>query len=123
MFLDVATGTGQILFKLCEKFGKSLGADISQQMVEVSMAKAKEFNQRNGESHQVSVVLKDCLHIHEEIDSNEKFDLVTVGEALHWFQIDDFIKYVHDRLLKSDGIFGVLGYYISACEFLDADES
>jgi ubiquinone/menaquinone biosynthesis C-methylase UbiE len=35
-YLDVATGTGQLLFKLYNRFDKSFGVDLSEQMVKVS---------------------------------------------------------------------------------------
>jgi ubiquinone/menaquinone biosynthesis C-methylase UbiE len=43
-YLDVATGTGQLLFHLYSKFEMSFGVDMSEQMVQVSSAKAREIN-------------------------------------------------------------------------------
>lgn len=40
-YLDVATGTGQLLFRLYDKFQESYGVDLSEQMVQVSSAKAQ----------------------------------------------------------------------------------
>jgi hypothetical protein len=57
------------------------------------------------------------------IGEDQKFELITVGEALHWFQIDEFLKYAKNQLLKEDGVLGVFGYYISRCEFLEGPES
>lgn len=34
-YIDVATGTGQILFELCQHFQSSVGLDISQNMISV----------------------------------------------------------------------------------------
>lgn len=61
--------------------------------------------------------------IHEVVPENQKFDLITVGEALHWFRIDDFLKYVKTQLLQKTGVFAAMGYYISYCEFLEGPES
>lgn len=85
-YLDVATGTGQLLFKLYDKFERAFGVDASEQMTQVSAAKATEINQREGRS--IDVQRKDCLHVHEVVAEDSRFDLVTVGEALHWFPID-----------------------------------
>lgn len=98
-YLDVATGTGQLLFSLYNRFENSFGVDLSEQMVEVSSAKAKEINKRENNDKKISVARKDCLHIHEVVPEDQKFDLITVGEALHWFNIDEFLKYVKVRLL------------------------
>ena len=37
------------------------------------------------------------------------FDLITVAQAIHWFDFDAFYKEVH-RTLKPDGILAVVGY-------------
>lgn len=34
-YLDVATGTGQIIFEICQHFQKSKGIDLSKKMIEV----------------------------------------------------------------------------------------
>jgi ubiquinone/menaquinone biosynthesis C-methylase UbiE len=47
-YLDVATGTGQLLFNLYNKFERSFGVDMSEQMVQVSSAKAREINLKEG---------------------------------------------------------------------------
>jgi methylase of polypeptide subunit release factors len=43
-YLDVATGTGQVLFKLCGEFkGTLIGTDISENMLKAAQTKAYEF--------------------------------------------------------------------------------
>ncbi|MEQ8924749.1 MAG: class I SAM-dependent methyltransferase, partial [Fulvivirga sp.] len=48
--------------------------------------------------------------------NDHQFDLVTVGQALHWFNFDQFFKEVK-RVLKPDGVLFAFGYglnYVNA---------
>jgi ubiquinone/menaquinone biosynthesis C-methylase UbiE len=46
-YLDIATGTGQLLFAFAPHFKESKGIDISNAMVETASLKAKEFMEKN----------------------------------------------------------------------------
>ena len=82
--LDVATGTGQLLFPLAADFkARRIGTDISDKMIKVANEKALEFEKDSG--IKIEIVKKDCLEVPLQ---NTKFDLITVGQALHWFKID-----------------------------------
>jgi ubiquinone/menaquinone biosynthesis C-methylase UbiE len=93
--LDIATGNGQVAHKLSAVFEKVYGIDISQ-------------NQLDNAIQASNLVYK--------LESAEKtsfdkgtFDLITVAQAVHWFDFDLFYKEIY-RILKPDGIFAVLGY-------------
>ena len=53
-FLDIATGTGYVLFSLASNFNRSVGTDISDKMLSVSQEKAKQLQN-------VVVYKKDCM--------------------------------------------------------------
>lgn len=40
-YLDVATGTGQIIFEICNQFHQAEGIDISKKMIEVCLKKTQ----------------------------------------------------------------------------------
>jgi len=46
-----------------------------------------------------------------------KFDLVTIGEALHWFDIDELMGYITNSLLTQQGKFCVLSYNSPIVEY------
>jgi|JI6StandDraft_1071083.scaffolds.fasta_scaffold41847_5 ubiquinone/menaquinone biosynthesis C-methylase UbiE len=106
-FMDVATGTGQVLFPLCEKFsGVVIGTDISSNMLKVASEKAAEVKNRTGLD--IRILKQECL---EPPPDNLKFDLIAVGEAIHWFNVDAFLELTKNRLTET-GKFVCLGYYL-----------
>ena len=92
---DCGTGNGQIAQRLASVFHDVQATDISQQQ------------------------LDNAIHlpnIHYSLQPAEKtdfpdhcFDLITVAQAIHWFDFDAFYAEVH-RTLKPDGILAVIGY-------------
>lgn len=93
--LDVATGNGQVAALLSKYFEKVYATDISEKQLE------------NAEQSDNITYLKSKA---EETDfENNQFDLITVAQAIHWFDFVAFYKEVN-RILKPDGIFAVLGY-------------
>lgn len=87
---DCATGNGQVALELAKQFKRVVATDASAQQienafpddkVEYAVAPAEETNFADG------IV-----------------DLVTVGQALHWFNFKQFFDEV-ERVLKSDGLF------------------
>lgn len=106
-YMDVATGTGQVLFPHCEKFsGTSIGSDISDNMLKVASQRAEEVKARTGLN--IQILKQDCLTPPQE---GLKFDLITVGEAIHWFDVDRFLE-LTSKCLTEDGMFVCLGYYL-----------
>lgn len=95
----MATGTGQVLFRVAPFFKQSLGTDISQTMIDSAKGKA---------DNQVQLIKTDCL---DPLEQFARFNLVTVAEALHWFPVQNFIQHAAKNLLTADGKLVVIGYY------------
>ncbi|RXG11291.1 methyltransferase family protein [Leeuwenhoekiella aestuarii] len=94
---DVATGNGQVAVELSKTFDEVLATDLS----------AKQL----AESPQLKNITYRVQTAEEPFDSNEKFDLITVAQAIHWFNFDSFYKQIKLHL-KSEGIFAVIGYSV-----------
>lgn len=93
--LDVATGNGQVAVKLASYFQTVYATDISE----------KQLSQ--------APKLQNVIYIKAPAEHTAfrtaKFDLITVAQAIHWFDFDAFYKEVY-RILKPEGIFAVFGY-------------
>ncbi|WP_306567306.1 class I SAM-dependent methyltransferase [Flavobacterium lindanitolerans] len=95
MALDVATGNGQIAQKLSEYFQTVYATDISE-------------NQLQHAKQLLNVIYKK-LPAERTDFKDRQFDLITVAQAIHWFDFDQFYAEVY-RILKPNGIFAVVGY-------------
>ena len=93
--LDVATGNGQVAHKLSVYFKKVYATDISQNQLDNAVQRANIIYKKESAE--------------ETTFQNQQFDLITVAQAVHWFDFDSFYKEIY-RILKPDGIFVVLGY-------------
>jgi len=93
--LDLATGNGQIAVKLSTIFQTVHATDISDSQLKNAL-KADNIFYRNERAEQTSF-------------EDNSFDLITVGQAVHWFDFSIFYKEVY-RILKPDGVFAILGY-------------
>jgi ubiquinone/menaquinone biosynthesis C-methylase UbiE len=93
--LDVATGNGQVAVELARYFKQVYGTDISEKQLEKALQKD-------------NIVYKKETAEHTSFGESQ-FDLITVAQAIHWFDFDAFYKEVY-RILKPDGVFAVLGY-------------
>ena len=93
--LDVATGNGQVAGALSEHFKKVFATDISQKQLDNAIKKD-------------NIVYRVSAAENTDFDANT-FDLITVAQAIHWFDFDVFYKEIH-RILKPNGVFAVLGY-------------
>ena len=92
---DCATGNGQVATALARFFDHVEATDLS----ETQIGQAPVFpNVR----YQVSQAEKTPF-------ADAQFDLVTVGQALHWFDATRFYKEV-DRVLKPRGVLAVWTY-------------
>lgn len=92
---DCATGNGQVATALAEHFNHVLATDISQNQL----------------SH--AVQKENITYLLESSDkssfADDTFDLITVAQAIHWFDFDAFYSEVK-RTLKPFGIIAVFGY-------------
>ena len=92
---DCGTGNGQVASKLSEYFEQVYATDISEQQL------------------QQAPVLPNVSYKVERAEhtsfSSHQFDLITVAQAIHWFDFDLFYQEVK-RTLKPSGILAVMGY-------------
>ena len=92
---DCATGNGQVAKELSKFFEDVKATDISE-------------NQLNQAPKLANINYS--VQTAEKVDfPDNSFDLITVAQAIHWFNFDKFYTEVK-RTLKNDGIFVVLGY-------------
>ncbi|WP_316735318.1 class I SAM-dependent methyltransferase [Pedobacter aquatilis] len=94
---DCATGNGQVARELALHFEAVYATDISKKQIEQALK------------------LPNIVYHVESSDKvnaeNDSFDLITVAQAIHWFNFDAFYSEVK-RTLKPDGILAVIGYGI-----------
>ncbi|KAG0334229.1 hypothetical protein BG004_000501 [Podila humilis] len=91
-----SAGTGQVASVLAEKFANVHGIDPSSKMLEAAVQKPNIF-----------------YHVSKAEDlsmlSSGSVDLLTVAQALHWFNHPTFFSEVK-RVLKPSGTFAAIGY-------------
>jgi SAM-dependent methyltransferase len=92
---DCATGSGQAALTLTKYFDRVIGTDISQPLLD------------KAEKHE-KITYKLVPAEKTGLD-DRSVDLVTVAQALHWFDYDTFFPEVK-RVLKPGGIFAAWGY-------------
>ncbi|TGD58118.1 class I SAM-dependent methyltransferase [Flavobacterium humi] len=93
--LDVATGNGQVASRLAGSFQAVYATDISENQLQQAPV--------------ISNVLYQKMPAEHTDFQDRQFDLITVAQAIHWFDFDSFYKEVY-RILKPDGVLAVLGY-------------
>jgi len=91
---DCATGNGQVASVLAQKFKSVYATDISQ----------RQLDQAN---EQPNVVYK--IGSAEASGLSEKVDLITVAQAIHWFDTEAFVKEAK-RLSHTNTILAFWGY-------------
>lgn len=92
---DCATGNGQVATHLADHFERVYATDISQQQIDHAAA-------RHNIVYSVSAA-------ESTLFPDRRFDLVTVGQALHWFDREEFYKEVK-RVGKPGALLAVWGY-------------
>lgn len=93
--LDIATGNGQVATLLSPHFREVCATDISN-------------NQLDNATKRPNITYS-LQPAETTIFTDNKFDLITVAQAVHWFDFDKFYDEVK-RILKPEGIFAILGY-------------
>jgi len=92
---DCATGNGQVATYLADHFEEVYATDISQRQLDHATPKNNVF-------YSISPAEKTQFAGHQ-------FDLITVGQALHWFERDKFYAEVK-RVSKPGSLLAVWGY-------------
>lgn len=92
---DCATGNGQVASVLANYFDTVYATDLSEN--QLKQAPQKE-----------NIIYCVC-RAEETPFEDKKFDLITVGQAMHWFDFDAFGKEAN-RVLKDDGVICIWGY-------------
>ena len=98
---DCATGNGQAAVSLANWFKQVIATDGSEQ-------------QLKNATHNKGVTYKQALAEDSGIVS-ESVDLITVANAIHWFNLPEFYKEA-DRVLKHGGVLAVWTYAHSYIE-------
>ncbi len=92
---DCGTGSGQAAVEHSKHFSQVLATDASD-------AQIKQAEPRGNITYKVSPA--------EELDAPDNcFDLITVAQAIHWFNLPKFFETV-DRVLKPGGLLAIWGY-------------
>ena len=91
---DCGTGNGQAARALVNKFKKVLATDISADQIEQAIKADNIFYSVAGE---------------ETNFEDNSIDLITVAQAIHWFDFDKFYREVN-RVAKPGAVIAVWGY-------------
>jgi ubiquinone/menaquinone biosynthesis C-methylase UbiE len=92
---DCGCGNGQVAKDLSNWFKRIEATDVSAKQIENAVAK-------DNISYRISPAEQTPFE-------NSTFDLITVGQALHWFDIPNFFKEAQ-RVGKPGGIIAIWGY-------------
>ncbi len=95
---DVGTGNGQVAEQLARYFGEVQATDVSENQIAYAVQKPNIF-------YQVGRAEKTSFEDHT-------FDLITVGQAIHWFDHESFNQEVK-RVLKPGGVLAIWCYELS----------
>lgn len=94
---DCATGNGQSAVCLAKRFKQVYATDASNEQIAHAI-------QRPNIHYAVSRADATCL-------SDHSIDLVTVAQAIHWFDNEPFYREVH-RVLKKGGVIAAWAYHL-----------
>jgi len=121
-YLDIATGTGILLFQLWRNFSDiCVGNDISEPQLQISREKLKLLtSQEEFTKPRIELIHSDLLQLTDELKQRElstKFDLITIGAALHWFDHHKLFEYLNTQLLAPSGKICILSPVLNQCEY------
>ncbi|XP_058097406.1 uncharacterized protein LOC131242648 [Magnolia sinica] len=100
---DVGTGNGQAAIGIADHYEQVIGTDISEAQLKraVPHAKVRYIHTPSSIMDQELVSL---------LGGENSVDLVTVAQAVHWFNLPDFYSLVTRLLRKPGGVIAVWGY-------------
>ena len=94
---DCGTGNGQVAVKLADQFRQVYATDVSENQL-AQAPKRPNITYRVERAEDASW-------------ADQSLDLITVAQAIHWFDIDAFYRVVR-RGLKPEGRLAVVGYFL-----------
>ncbi|KAL4223362.1 hypothetical protein ACF0H5_016832 [Mactra antiquata] len=100
--VDVGCGSGQSTVPLCKLFKHVIGYDVSDQQIAHAPKDIENLSFKVGSGEDLSFL------------EDKSVDLITVAQALHWFNLDLFYPEVR-RVVKPGGVF--VGYGYGTCYF------
>src|SRR5439155_16823526 len=92
---DVATGNGQVAKGLSPYFKKVFASDISEKQIE--------------HAHRTENIFYSIQSAEQTYFPDNYFDLITVGQAIHWLKFSEFYSEVK-RTGKEKSLLAILGY-------------
>jgi SAM-dependent methyltransferase len=92
---DCATGNGQVAVELSKYFEQVMASDVSQSQLDNA-----------GQAPNIKYLVAPAESTPFE---DHSFDLITVAQAIHWFDIDRFYEEVR-RVAKEGATLAVIGY-------------
>lgn len=98
---DCGTGNGQVAGELANHFEKVFATDISENQIKNAVRKNNIFYKVESTEN-------------TSFEDNQ-FDLITIAQAIHWFDFDRFYREVN-RTLKPNGIIAAIGYQIMSID-------
>lgn len=92
---DCGTGNGQVAVELAKHYEQVIATDISQKQIDQAST-APNLVYRVERAEQTSFL-------------DDQFDLITVGQAMHWFDFEAFEREVR-RVGRAGGVISIWGY-------------
>ncbi|KAH6769406.1 S-adenosyl-L-methionine-dependent methyltransferases superfamily protein [Perilla frutescens var. frutescens] len=100
---DVATGNGQAAFGVADHYEEVIATDISS-------AQLKHAKQRANIRYMHTPLSLSDDELMNSIGAEGSIDLITVAQAIHWFDLPRFYSIVKRLLRKPGGVIAVWGY-------------
>lgn len=104
---DCATGNGQAAIHLAEYFKGVYATDLSQEQIQKAF-KHDRIKYEVGSAEDVTI-------------EPNSLDLVTVAQAVHWFDLDKFYQKVNESL-KAEGVIALWAYGFITAKNKDIDQ-
>ncbi|MDQ4074134.1 MAG: class I SAM-dependent methyltransferase [Thermoproteota archaeon] len=96
---DCATGNGQAAISLCKYFKKVIASDASKGQID------NRFEKDNNSNIDYDVFPAENANIRDN-----SVDLITVAQAIHWFDFEDFYREVRRVSKRNNGIIAIWSY-------------